>query len=273
MTSRFPLLALGLAGLVALAGCTPQSGLIEPRTSRDLGAIALVPKVASPPVLQAIVKEWRATDIHRIEIVPLLEIDAETALPLSKLTSEPTTMDDPDIVKVEMSGTELILERAIVLTGLRRHQTYRIVAHAYTESGNAISIPYGSTVTVRLDDDDRPTMPTVLPLALAPKDFSGRMPLVLWLTDPGNRVDHVQVKVFRKYDEYAFPDGSPLTIARADLALGLTLLGLRARTDYQVTVTAYEADPEAAALSETELSWRMEDDDEPATRSVTISVP
>jgi hypothetical protein len=259
-----------LLGSFGLAACDSRPSLVPPQSE---GTLLIKPTVASEQGLQAVVKEYQASDIHRVEIIPYMCPESGPPLPLSKLTGEPTTADDPEIIKIALSSTELNEGRSVALSGLRRHQTYRLIAHAYTVGGQEISNPWGSSVDVQVSDDDRPKMATVLPIGLLPKTFSGTMPLELALSDPAARVDHLVLTIREVMSDMTYTVAAPLVISRQDLPGVITLLHLKARTSYQLEVKARPSDPMAPVLGVETLTWRMEDDDEAATRSVSVVVP
>lgn len=265
--SLVPLLLLGSLGLVA---CDSRPSLVQPRSE---GTLLIKPTLASEQSQQALVKEYLASDIHRIEIIPYMVPESGPPLPLSKRNGEATTADDPEILKISLSGSELSEGRSVALSGLRRRQTYRVIAHAYTLGGQAISNPWWSSVDVRVGDDDRPKMATILPIGLLPKAFSGTMPIELAVSDPASRVDHLVLTIREVWQDMSYGVRAPLVVSRQDLPSVVTLLHLKARTSYTLEVAARPADPTASDLGVETLSWRMEDDDEAATRSVTIVVP
>jgi hypothetical protein len=259
-----------LLGSLGLAACDSRPSLVQ---ARNEGTVFIKPTVASEQGLQAVVKEYQASDIHRVEIIPYLSPESGPPLPLSKLTGEPTTAEDPEILKISLSGAELNEGRSVALSGLRRRQTYRIIAHAYSAGGVQISNPWWSSVDVQVGDDDRPAMATVLPIGLLPTAFSGTMPLELTLSDPASRVDHLALTIHEVMGDMTFGVAAPLVVSRQDLPGAITLLHLKARTSYKLEVTARPADPTATDLGVETLTWRMEDDDEAATRSVSVVIP
>ncbi len=272
MKKNLTLTSLILAAAMGLAACTSQPAPMQPEASREARDLWLVPKLIRPTELQAKIPEFRAEDIHRLEIIPYWQPDSGPLQPLSKVNGEPTTPDDTEILRVPMSAAELSEGRAIALTGLRPQQTYQIVAHAYSLDGERISNPGDSRVQVRLTNDDRPTVPTVLPLQLLPTAFHGQMPLQLALDDPFEKVDHVKLYVFEVYNGWPLSAAMPIDIRRDQLPRLVTLLHLKARTSYKLEVRARPADPQGPDLAVQELTWRMEDDDELATKSVSVVV-
>ncbi len=270
MIRRLPLLTLLLLGSLGLAGCDSRPNLVLPRSESTL---VLKPTLATEQSLQTVVKEYQASDIHRLEIIPYVKSESGPPLPLSKLNGEPTTLDDPEILKVLLSGSELNEGRSVALSGLRRRQSYQIVATAYSLAGQAISNPWRSTVEVRVGDDDRPDVATILPVGLLPKAFIGTMPLELALSDPSAQVDHLVLTLSEVWQDMSYGVMAPLVVSRQDLPRVVTLLHLKARTSYTLEVKARPGDPMAPDLGVEIVTWRMEDDDEAATRSVTVVVP
>ncbi|MNX29714.1 hypothetical protein D3C86_598580 [compost metagenome] len=266
---------IGLLLVVTLgsAGCEMRPSLVRAPAADVRATLMLKPTLSGPQGLQAIVPETQASEIHRVEIVPYLYTETHELRPLSKVSGEPTDADAPEILKVEMSGAALELRRAIALSGLRPHRSYRIVANAYTLAGELISDPDSSGIWVEVEADDRPQLPTVLPLRLKAAPFYGRLPLDLQLMDPGEKVHHVEVSVFRVWNDLPYVQGVPVSLPRADIPHVVTVSNLEAYASYQIKLKARPADANGPDLAVDVLEIHMENDDAPATRSVTLTVP
>lgn len=277
MLRHHPGLGLLLSGMLMLVGCATPSPSPLPAVPSDAeashGTIWFMPTLASPLDAQAIVHPYQVTDIHRIELVPYLIDETYQAHPLSRLSGEPTTADDPELLKAEMSGDALNLTRAIALSGLRQGQEYRVVAHAYARSGELISLPEASALRIQVESDDRPLIPYRVPLRLKPVLFLGTLPLEIALSDPDSRLDHLVVTVYRVWDGVPYPQGSSSVLRRQDLPGLVTLLNLSAHASYQVELRARPRESASPDLAVETVTVNMENDDAPATRSVTVKVP
>lgn len=278
MIKRIPLAILALSGAFGLTACQSQPSLTPVPGSSEEAMLWIRPTLVRPALfrgigLQAHVNEVDASDIARLEIIPYWHPENGEPRPLSLASGEPTTGDDPQIVRLMLSGTDLAAPRAIALTGLRRRQRYRLVAHAYSDAEERISDPQQSTIQVSVGDDDRPSLPTLLPVKLLPTPFSGRMPLELAVNDPRGRAKALELTV---YQVMAFGEsllGAPTVIPCEGLPRLITVQNLAARTSYRLEVAVRGADEEAPPLAVSELSWSMGEDDEAATRSVTVTLP
>jgi len=277
MLRHHPGLGLLLASMLLLVGCATSSPSSLPTAPSEAEAsrrtIWLMPTLASPLDVQALVHPYQVADIHRVELIPYLIDGSFQAHPLSRLTGEPTTADDPEMLKAEMSGDGLNLTRAIALSGLRQGQEYRVVAHAYSRSGDLISIPEASALRIEVRNDDRPLVPYRVPLRLKPVLFLGTLPLEIALSDPGNRLDHLVVTVYRLWDGEPYPQGASSVLRRQDLPGLVTLLNLSAHATYQVELRARPSEGGSPDLAVETVTVIMENDDAPATRSVTVSIP
>jgi hypothetical protein len=262
-----------LIGLVVLAGCDGRPELVRPNSSDGRATVWFQPTLTTRQGLQAIVNEYQVSDIHRVEIQPYLTNEQFEDQPLSKVTGAPTEADDPEVLKIAMSGEDLDLNRAIALSGLRRGQRYRIVANAYTLAGELISNPVFSRIMIQVGDDDRPIAPTTIPLRLNPVSFYGSMPLEVALSDPDGQVDHLEVTVSRMWGDFPSSQGAPVLLKPEDLPHVVTLSNLSAYATYQLQLKARPASPDGPDLAVETLTWTMENDDTLATRSVTITVP
>lgn len=273
MLRRISGVSLLLASILLLGGCKAPSGLTSSHAADARGTAWLMPTLTSPLGVQAIVTPYEAKDIHRVEIIPYQVDDQFQRHPLSKATGQPTTSDDPEILTVEMSGEALDLRRAIALKGLRQGTRYWVVANAYSRSGELISSPDASITFIQVDSDDRPRVPDRMPIVLKPVPFLGSLPLDVALSDPGEQLDHLIVTVFKVFGENRYPQGMPAEIRRQDLPRVVTLHNLSAESTYQVELKARPANPESPDLAVETVTWIMENDDAPATRSVTVTVP
>jgi hypothetical protein len=269
----FSWIGLALVAMALLAGCNVRPEFARPHVTDERAMLWVTPALMAPQGLQAIIDEYQASDIHRIEIVPYWMDNDYVNHPLSKVTGAPTATDDPEILKAVMSGEELALNRAIALSGLRRNQPYRIVAYAYSLAGELISSPPHSQAILQVGDDDRPRGPGVIPLYLSPVSFYGRQALDITLSDPGRKLDHLVVTVFRLWGTSPMPQGAPVVLRREDLPHVVTLLNLSAHATYQVELKARPADSAAPDLLVERVNWTMENEDAPATRSVMVSIP
>lgn len=266
-------ISLMLVGSLALAGCEARPSLVRAPSAETRPALLFTPTLAAPQGLQAIVNEFQASDIHRVELVPYLLTETYELVPVSRVTGEPTDADDPEILKAEMSGEALNLKRAIALSGLRPHRNYKVVANAYTLAGEPISDPELSGIWIDVKADDRPEVPSVIPIYLRAVPFYGRLPLDLQLTDPGEQAQRLEISVSRIRNGMPFKQGLPLSIPRDYLPSVVNLVNLAANVTYQVEVKARPADPAAPDLAVTVLEFHMENDDTPATRSIAVIVP
>lgn len=181
-------LALG-AGL--LAACT--NGIpIQAGTSEEArGAVAngratlslraqVLPGAFGP---QAIVHPYTPADVHRLTIT-LHKLDGDAEIPVKDAQDQP--------LAVELSASQL--EQPISFSKLWPETTYRVRAAAF-DAGNQLISKGGefSQLTIRLENDDRPTMGT-LKVALIDTIFDGQASGSFTIL-PGNVVNTDQASI------------------------------------------------------------------------------
>jgi|GEM_PF-657425 hypothetical protein len=269
MSTRF-LWILVVAAIALLEGCMPWPvGLTN--ASRSV-SLVLQPQLVEGRYTQALVSNKTAADIARLDIIPYVLTPSGEFRPISRSTGQPTDPSDSDRVRVSQTAP-LNLSKPVILTNLHPNTTYRIFAQAYDASGLLISTTdTGSYVQVQLGSDDRPQIPTSLPIRLIDTPFNGRTTVTLSATG-STAYDSIDTAL------YAVIGGSEVAVAGATASLPrsgtpgvVALSNLHANTLYRLKAVPRVTGAGPAPVTGS-VSLPVVNDDRPASAAVTVVVP
>lgn len=150
----FPFLfALLLGGCVSLTTANQEPSAY----------LVLQPQFLEGRMVQTVVAPYTAVSVNHL-MLKLFRLEGDQEIPVL----DGTTPKQVDIPKAN-------LEKPILIEKLLMNTTYRVRAYAYQDEGtsNLISLDASSTVDVRLESGDRPTMAT-LTVQLKDITFNGQ---------------------------------------------------------------------------------------------------
>lgn len=263
-----------VAGLVfAAGGCAAlRHPMVGTQLVQEEGSVTLLltPRIDGALGIQAPVKRWTASDIHRLDVVPYLEVSPGDYRPLSK-TGTPTTLGDTANLLRASRTAPLNLSQPIALSHLKPNQKYRVFAQAYTAENELIStLDSRSYLDVSVGTDDRPTLAATLPVRLIDSPFAASTTVTV--TNSGsNDFDDVVTSLVSVVGgvETAIANSSH-TIPKAQIPKTFKLDGLQAQTLYRMKAEARRAGtPVATALANLNVST----DTSVSAVSLALNVP
>lgn len=255
-------LALGLQGCLAGLPLTPRVAPI------DLG---VTPRLVETRTVQASIRAKTGADIARLDVLPLLECRPNEFRPLAKATGLPTTMDDPDVLRVTQATPSLDFNRTITMRRLKAFQRYRVVAQAFDAYGNLISRPEGSYLDLTLDPGASSPSPLSLPIQLADTPFAARVPVTLQASGSVPFTDVVTCLVAVSGESEIPLPGTERVHAASSLPKTLSLANLRANTRYRLKAVAREASGAELVMRSIDLAIGIEN--APPARTLVVDPP
>lgn len=130
-----------------LGGCVS----LTTASQEPSASLSLQPQFADGRITQGVVTPYTAASINHLSL-HVYRLDGNQEIPL---------MDGTIPIQVDIPKANL--DKPILIEKLFMNTTYRIRAYAYLDEGtlNLISLDGSSSVDVRLESDDRPTMATL----------------------------------------------------------------------------------------------------------------
>lgn len=262
-----------VAGLViAVGGCAAlRHPMVGTPITQEAGSVTLLltPRIDGAPGIQASVKRWTSSDIHRLDVVPYLEVGPGDYRPLSK-SGTPTTLEDTANLLRASRTAPLNVSQPIALSHLKPNQKYRIFAHAYTAGNELIStLDSRSYLDVSVGTDDRPTMAATLPVRLIDSPFAASTTVTV--TNSGsNDYDDVVTSLVSVVGGTETAIASSYTIPKAQIPKTFKLDGLQAQTLYRMKAEARRAGTPVATAS---VNVNVSTDTSVSSVSLALNVP
>lgn len=237
-----------------LTGCTT----LVPLGNRE-ASLFVYPKFSSKT--SALVECNSLSSIATLDIVPYLEVSSGSYSPISSLTGNPVSYGVADMLKLSQASPSIDPNRPFLIRRLKANSNYRIWARAYNAANALISNDANSYVDVLVGSDDAPAMAS-LPVNLLDVSFGAKLSVDL---NTEGRFD------FLKATLYSLPANLPIMTAQtARLHTTLAFDHLQGNTNYRLLVEAHKFGGVAASNS---LDLAIKNDTEPATASLTVTVP
>lgn len=262
-----------VAGLVfAAVGCAAlRHPMVGTPIVQEEGSVTLLlmPRIDGAQGIQAPVKRWTSSDIHRLDVVPYLEVSPGDYRPLSKMGT-PTTLEDTANLLRASRTSPLNLNQPIALSQLKPNQKYRVFAHAYTAGNELIStLDARSYLDVSVGTDDRPTMAAMLPVRLIDSPFAASTTVTV--TNSGsNDFDDVVTSLVSVVGGTETAIANSHTIPKAQIPKTFKLDGLQAQTLYRMKAEARRAGTPVATAS---VNVNVSTDTSVSSVSLALSVP
>jgi len=269
---------MGLLGLF-LTGCSASTTSLPSVVPTKGHNLVVRPYLSTSRSVQALVPTKTIDDIEYLAIVALIDPGDGQYHTISRTTGEPLETFDSfqwdwrEILVAERRMPVISFDQPIVLSGLKAHGRYRLLALAFDRHGWGISqLGAPSSVDLTLSDDDALTVESPLPVQLMETPFGATLNLSLSLTGPMSRLEGVNVTVKR------LPaDGAPVPVAtysltRSQLAMPIRVSHLNALSRYVVDIEPQVVDGGPAPASQS-LEVQVGQDDVLPDREVEIVIP
>ncbi|GEM_PF-3048245 len=265
-------LAVGAASLsLALTACSRNQYPEIQGDGERVASVALSLSNDPERSIQKIVDVLGFTDIATMDVVPFLRTSDTLYEPISSTTGLPTTLSDPEVLKVTQDQDSIDFTRTIVFGNLRPNAYYRFEIHAYRQDGSLISDPASSSIVLQMAHDDRPVLGS-LKLALINTPFSATSSITLIQGDSALNYDHVLFEIEKV-------TGNPEVItpistqSLTDFNGVLNLSNLSPYTRYRGRATAFASPVETDPIAVATCDIVVTNDDQPATASVILGQP
>lgn len=247
---------LGWISFFLLSGCA----LVTANTPRSIGGCVIL-RASLKPHSQALVPINDISSIATLSIEPCVQVASGSYLPVSSVTGDSTTIEDPNRLRLSQASPYIDSSRPFVIRNLKPNKNYRIYGRAYNQANALISTDETAYVDVAVESNDAPQVATLC-VALQNVLFGATTSVTV---NTSGRFDYLKARVF-KVSTGAEVMSAQTTRTASEIAIN----HLQANTNYSLWVEAYKLGSVMASQS---LALNIGNDNAPATQSLSLTVP
>lgn len=228
---------------------------------------------------QGPIKNWTRDDIDRLDIIPYVKVE-ETFKPISATSGEPLDGGEAGMVIASMTGPSIDFNQSVRFGQLGAKRTYRVVARAYDQRGELISIANVqenvNAVEITVGTNDTPTVHAKLPVRLKDVDFAGRTTVSLGLAGAINRAERLMATLYTVSDGFQVPIANTWllleggNLPKAGQPRVMNLGNLQAKTQYRVIASVLDS---TGTIATDSVDVSVGTDDTPADGRLVVTVP